>query len=116
MIMDKLKTSIHSVLDDNLSTPFDYTKIYGLEYCAEEIIKLLTPKLEWSNWMPVDSYYCKAGCQEFWLLKIGDNIYHASSNITQYQLDNLREFEGTLEECKQFCSDKILSSFLKLCQ
>ena len=25
-------------------------------------------------------------------------------------------FEGTLEECKQFCSDKILNDFLKLCE
>jgi len=25
-------------------------------------------------------------------------------------------FEGTLEECKKYCSDKVLDDFLKLCE
>ena len=116
--MDNLKTSIHSVLDNNLSTPFDYTKIYGLEYCAEEIVKLLTPKLQWKSRDITNNG--------------GDNLLYVVYTLQDYPANvtisewfyrpcslvwNSRHLmSGTLDECKQFCSDKILNDFLKLCE
>ena len=113
MQMDKFEDQLNELIQDFYIDGQDGDDVIKLQ---ADIIALITPKLQWSNWMPVDSYYCKAGCQEFWILNVEDDVYHASSDMTKYQLDNFREFEGTLEECKQFCSDKILNDFLKLCE
>ena len=43
-------------------------------------------------------------------------IYQPVNGITHVAWNGHVIFEGTLEECKKYCSDKILEDFLKLCQ
>lgn len=100
MITDKIKL----ILEDNLTTPFDYTKIYGLEYCAEEILNLLIPTLNWKD-NPNVSFSTGGG--KMCVIRKTDSTY-----ITTVP----EGFTGTLDECKHYCSMWVRDEYLKLCE
>ena len=106
-------------------TRFEYPDGSAVNSNAVDVVwnkvkKLLTPKLQWkSEEIRNDG---------------GDNLLYTIHYILNYDTEttikvfeytdgtncvdwgNSTLFWGTVEECKQFCSDKILEDFLKLCQ
>ncbi len=108
MLTDKLKISIHSILDDNLSTPFDYTKIYGLEYCADEIVKLLTPKLDWKQ----EAERVWSGKTPFGYRFV---ISQHSTGYWEVANSNPVKFRGELDECKKECERLFMEMYLTTC-
>ena len=105
MITDKIK----SVLEDNLTTPFDYTKIYGLEFCAEEIVKLFTPKLEWVQENKV-IWRGKSPFHFMW------TVYFHSDGYWEIVKADKPKFQGTLEECKKECERQFMEMYLNTCK
>ncbi len=84
-----------------------------------DITKLIfTPKLQWKS----EENTCYGGTV---LLSRIHSVVNCDIDIQIYDPGDISPyvtwngkhvFEGTLEECKQFCSDKILNDFLKLCE
>ena len=83
-----------------------------------DIVGSLEPKLQWKS----EEISCDGGST---LLATVHSVTNYHTSIQVY--DPVSEtagvnwngnliFEGTLEECKKFCSDKILDDFLKLCE
>lgn len=91
---------------------------YTLAEAALEIAKLLTPKLQWKS----EEITCYGGTV---LLSRTHSVVNCDADIQIFDPGDIfpyvtwngkHVFEGELEECKQFCSDKILNDFLKLCE
>lgn len=88
------------------------------EQLVVDTLKLFTPKLQWksqeitnnggSNLVAaiysLKDYHCSI------------QIYDHVDKLAQVHWNHRASFTGSLEECKKFCSDKILNDFLKLCE
>ena len=125
MIMDNLTSRIEDYIVEG-SSSFN-TSFSGrgrvLDNTPEEIaksivVKLLTPKLQWKS----EEISCDGGNTLLATVYSVTN-YHTSIQVydpvngtASVNWNGNLVFEGALEECKQFCSDKILNDFLKLCE
>lgn len=100
MIMDnKLATML---LDSDIL--FDLScHNYTLEEAAQEIAKLLTPKLNWTD--RSERSYSTGGGYMCVIAKIKDS----------YMTTAPSGFTGTLVECKHYCSVWVRDEYLKLC-
>ena len=121
MTMDKSK-EIVKVLNDCLWIDHDFnpacSTIEGQYSSSENILNLFTPKLQWkseeirysggdillSTIHTVSNYHTEI------------RIYEPVDGITHVAWNGHVIFEGTLDECKKFCSNKVLDDFLKLCE
>jgi len=115
--MDKMRNTILKVLNANIKADTE-GYITGREDSSEELTNLFTPKLQWkseeirysggdillSTIHTVSNYHTEI------------RIYEPVNGITHVAWNGHVIFEGTLEECKKYCSDKILDDFLKLCE
>ena len=105
-------------------TRFEYPDGSSVNSNAVDVVwnkvkELLTPKLQWKsrnitnnggdNLLAIQ-YYLQ---DSTFVVVILDNKLTGKCCV---RWDFKHVFEGTLEECKKYCSDKILEDFLKLCQ
>ena len=113
--MDKFTEQLDTLIYDSIIAGEESN-----EEVVEQIKELLTPKLQWKS-----EEITNDG---------GDNLLYTIHYILNYDTEttikvyeytdgtncvdwgNSTLFWGTVDECKQFCSDKILEDFLKLCQ
>ena len=115
MTMDKIEKELEELFVDFYIHAQDSD---ACEQLVTDTLKLFTPKLQWkseeirndggdnllANIYSVDNYDSTI------------QIYAHVDEPAYVNWDHQFLFQGTLEECKQFCSDKILNSFLKLCE
>lgn len=118
MITGKIEKILNEEINYSCDDGFARVNIIGAEYAAERIVNLLTPKLQWksqeitnnggSNLVAsiysLKNYHCSI------------QIYDHVDKLAQVHWNHRASFTGSLEECKKFCSDKILNDFLKLCE
>lgn len=112
MIMDKIKEELNELFMDAV---YEHDHIH---VCIGKAINLFTPKLQWKS----EEISCNGGST---LLATVYSVINYHTSIQVYDPVNGTAgvnwngnlvFEGTLEECKKYCSDKILDDFLKLCE
>lgn len=110
--MDKLESRLGEILL-NLITGVD-----DVDRVIYDTVNVFTPKLQWKSKeitnngestlvaaiYSLKNYHCSI------------QIYEYVDKLAQVYWNHRASFTGTLEECKQFCSDKILNDFLKLCK
>lgn len=115
--MDKMRNTILKVLNANIKADTE-GYITGREDSAENILNLFIPKLQWKS----EEIRHRGG--DILLATVHSvTNYHTSIQVYEAVNDNPYVnwngswiFEGTLDECKKYCSDKILDDFLKLCE
>lgn len=119
MLTDK----IFRILQDNLYIDHSYNPGYSTiehrEDCAQLIVELFTPKLEWKSEEVTNAggdnllatIYCSTDFPDTAIY-----IYSPVKGSTYVNWNGNELFEGTVDECKKYCSDKILEDFLKLCE
>lgn len=83
-----------------------------------DIVGSLTPKLKWTS----EEIRCSGGDILLSTIHKVNNyhteicVYEPVGGIAHVVWNGHILFEGALEECKQFCSNKVLDDFLKLCE
>ena len=115
--MDKMRNTILKVLNANIKADTE-GYITGREDSSEELTNLFTPKLQWKS----EEIRHHGGDILLATVHLVTN-YHTSIQVYDpvngtagVNWNGNLVFEGTLEECKKFCSDKILNDFLTLCE
>ena len=115
--MDNLEIKISEILSTSIKDTSDWG-VVGYANATDSILKLLTPKLKWK----LEEIRHYGGDILLATVHLVTN-YHTSIQVYDpvngtagVNWNGNLVFEGTLEECKKFCSDKILNDFLKLCE
>lgn len=113
MIMDKIIERTRFEYSDGSSVNSN-----AVDVIWNKIKELFTPKLQWDS----EEISCDGGSTLLATLYSVTN-YHTSIQVydpvngtASVNWNGNLVFEGTLEECKQFCTDKVLNDFLKLCE
>ena len=83
-----------------------------------DIVGSLKPKLQWES---EEIWYHGGGILLSTIHSVSNyhteiRIYSPVNGITHVAWNGHVIFEGELEECKKYCTDKVLDDFLKLCE
>ena len=110
--MGKIKEKLNELFMDAV---YEHDHIH---VCIDKAIDLFTPKLQWKS---EDIRHCGGDILLSTIHAVSNyhteiRIYEPVNGITHVAWNGHVIFEGTLEECKKYCSDKILDDFLKLCE
>ena len=115
--MDNLEIKISEILSTSIRDTSDWG-VVGYADATDSILKLLTPKLQWKS-----EEISRDGGSTLLATIHSVTNYHTSIQVyqpvvmdTYVNWNGNIVFVGKLNECKQFCSDKILNDFLKLCE
>ncbi len=114
--MNKINQLFEDLISDFSLDLQDREYVYQLQ---ADIVKLLTPKLQWKSEEITNDGGDNLLATKYVLQNVDvmvSIIDHTEVDECTVRWNHESLFTGTLEECKQFCSDKILEDFLKLCE
>lgn len=113
MTMDNLIEKVDFLIYD-----FSISDCDSTEEITNEIVSLFTPKLQWKSeeirYSGGDILLSTVHTVSNYHTNI--RIYEPVNGITHVVWNGDVIFEGMLEECKKYCSNKVLDDFLKLCE
>ena len=116
MTMDKIEKELEELFVDFYIHAQDSD---ACEQLVTDTLKLFTPKLQWKSEEITNDggdnllYTLHSLLNVDIKVKIYEPVNYFTCHVS-WNGDML--FQGTLEKCKQFCSNKILEDFLKLCE
>lgn len=113
MLTEKMNNELIVILYDSR------LEIDNYQEGIDKILKLFNPKLQWkSEKITNDGGDNLLGIKYTIenidiLVTIYASVEHSNCSVIW---NGKRAYTGALEECKQFCTDKVLNDFLKLCE